>query len=361
MAAGLVLAAAAFTAIPATPAPAPPSPRAAAARGVNFLRRTQQADGAWRDYPGITAVCLLSLIRSGVKPEDPVVQRGARYLAGLARPDGAIYSEKFGPAQALPNYNTALAISALQAVDRKKYASIVRAGRNFLVRSQYDEGEGVTRSNSKYGGIGYGSREDNPDLSNLQNALEALRDAGHPRNDAVFRKAILFIQRCQNRESSNDQPWAGTDGGFIYSAQGESKADEKTGGRQTSYGSMTYAGLKSYLYCGVTRADPRAQAAWRWIRGHWDVNSNPLMGDDGLYYHYQTMAKTLAVWGEPVVTDLAGRRHRWKSELGAAVAGRQQADGSWKNRNPRWWEDRAELATGFALLALASCTETSSR
>lgn len=353
-----LLALAAFAA--ASPAPAAPpfsavtSPR----RGIEFLKSRQAADGSWQKYPGITAICALGLLKNGVKPSDPALQRSARYLAGLVKPNGAIYSDQFGPAQALPNYNTALSILALHRIDPKGYASVVRRGRQFLETSQFDEGEGYRRTQHQYGGIGYGSREDNPDVSNLQNALEALKDTGHPKNAAVFQKAIIFLQRCQNRESSNDQAWAGTDGGFIYSAGGESKADEKSGGKQTSYGSMTYAGLKSYLYCGVTKNDPRVQSAWNWIRGNYSVTENPRMGDDGLYYHWHTMAKTLAVWGQPVVTDVRGRRHRWQTELAASIRRQQKADGSWSNKNPRWWEDRPELATGYALISLGYCKDT---
>ena len=53
---------------------------------------------------------------------------------------------------------------------------------------------------------------------------------GVPSSAPLWQKAIVFLQRCQNREKSNDQAWAhsGTagadDGGFIYASSGESKA-----------------------------------------------------------------------------------------------------------------------------------------
>lgn len=343
---------------------APATPPAVAARnaldaglqkGVAYLRRSQKADGSWQNYPGITSVCLLALLRAGVPKSDPAVIRAANYLAGLARPDGSITSDAFGPAQALPNYNTALAITALHSAGRPAHAEIVRRGQQFLVASQYDEGEGFTPKERQYGGIGYGSRQDNPDVSNLQNALEALRDTGYPKNTDVFNKALLFLERCQNRRESNDQPWAGLDGGFVYASSGESKADEYTRRPHSSYGSMTYAGLKSYLYCSLDRDDERVQAAWTWIRDTFDVRQNPRMGADGLYYYYHTMAKTLDVWNERVVIDRAGKRHAWAQELSREILRRQQKDGSWVNENKRWWEDRPDLVTGYALLALAHC------
>lgn len=331
------------------------SARAAARRGLDFLRRTQGKDGAWQRYPGITAVCVLAFLRHGVTERDPAVARACAYLAKLARSNGGIYSDQFGPAQALPNYNTALAMTALHSTRNPKYAPVVRKAQQFLSGSQFDEGEGFVRNDPQYGGIGYGKREDNPDLSNLQNALEALKETGYPKNAPVFQKALTFLQRCQNRSDSNDQTWAGSDGGFVYASSGESKADEYMKKPHSSYGSMTYAGLKSYLYCSVDRSDPRVTAAWSWLRANYDVERNPRMGADGLYYYYHTMSKTLAVWGEKDFTDASGRKRRWGADLGLAITRRQRADGSWANATPRWWEDKPELATGYAVLSLANC------
>ena len=46
-------------------------------------------------------------------------------------------------------------------------------------------------------------------VSNLQNALEALKETGYPKNAEVFKKALIYLQRVQNRKDSNDQAWAG--------------------------------------------------------------------------------------------------------------------------------------------------------
>jgi squalene-hopene/tetraprenyl-beta-curcumene cyclase len=36
---------------------------------------------------------------------------------------------------------------------------------------------------------------------------------------------------------------------------------------------------------------------------------------------------------------------------------RQKPDGSWVNDNPRWRENTADLATGYALISLANCRQ----
>jgi squalene-hopene/tetraprenyl-beta-curcumene cyclase len=322
---------------------------AAVARGVAYLKGSQGADGAWQHYVGVTAVAAVGLLRSGLTERDPAVKKAIAYLVSKAKPNGAIYDDS-NPATALPNYNTALAMTAIHATGNPAYRELVRKAQQFLAQSQFDEGEGYNRTQVAYGGIGYGSKPDKPDLSNLQQALEALKETKYDPHAPVWEKAILFLQRCQNRRETNSADWATNDGGFVYAPDGESKA-----GEHSSYGSMTYAGLKSYIYCSVSRSDPRAQAAWNWIRAHYDVGQNPGMGEAGLYYYYHTMAKTLAVYGQQIVKDTAGKPHAWKTDLAHALIGRQAKDGSWSNDNARWWENQKELVTGYSLLALANC------
>ena len=117
-----------------------------------------------------------------------------------------------------------------------------------------------------------------------------------------MKKALIFVSRCQNFESANNTlPFAAKnpDGGFYYTAAagGESPAGKTPNGGLRSYGSMTYAGLKSMIYAGVGRDDPRVKAATKWIEQHYDLTSNPGMGPSGLYYYYHTAAKALDAAG----------------------------------------------------------------
>src|SRR5437870_12486694 len=67
--------------------------REAARRAVAYLERTQAPDGSWQHYPGITALAVMALgAAEGVK--HPAAHRGARFLAGMAKPNGAIYDDR---------------------------------------------------------------------------------------------------------------------------------------------------------------------------------------------------------------------------------------------------------------------------
>jgi squalene-hopene/tetraprenyl-beta-curcumene cyclase len=275
------------------------------------------------------------------------------YLEGFIGPKGGL-SEA-----AHANYSTSIALVAFQQANVKgRYGRVIKSGQEFLKSMQWDETEGKSREDAFYGGAGYGGNNSRPDLSNTAFFMEALRDTGLPADDPNLQKALVFVSRCQNLKSEfNDQPWAGkiNDGGFVYTAAqgGVSVAGNDANGGLRSYASMTYAGLKSMIYAGLSRDDPRIKAALAYITHHYSLDENPGLGQSGLYYYYHTFAKTMSVLDSPTITDAGGASHDWKAELIAALAKRQQADGSWVNSADRFMEGDPNLVTAYALLALA--------
>lgn len=335
-----------------------PSADELTAKGAQFLRSRQAADGTWsadRREPGITALAVTGLLRSGqAGPADPAVVKGLAYLESFVKPEGGL------PEVPHSNYATSVALMAFhQANTDGRYDAIVKGAQAFLKEKQWDEGEGKSPDNAFYGGAGYGGKNDRPDLSNTTFMLEALRDTGVPPDDPAFQKALVFLSRCQNLESEfNDQPWAGkvNDGGFIYTPAngGSSMAGPTDDGGLRSYASMTYAGLKSMIYAGLTVDDPRAKAALEYIKKHYTLDENPGMGQSGLYYYYQVFAKALALVAGDTFTDAAGVEHDWRADLIAALAKRQGPNGEWVNEADRFMEGDANLVTSYVLLALAS-------
>ncbi|WP_165229236.1 prenyltransferase/squalene oxidase repeat-containing protein [Aquisphaera insulae] len=339
--------------------PAGPASSAAAPlveRAVAFLRPRQDAKGGWSTErePGITALVTAGLLRSGqVPPADPMVEKALRYLEGFLTDKGGLSEVPHA------NYATAVALIAFKYANvNGRYDRTIQSGQEFLKRMQWDESEGKPREDVFYGGAGYGGNNSRPDLSNTAFFLDALHDTGLPANDPALQKALVFVSRCQNLKSEfNDQPWAGkiNDGGFIYTAAqgGVSVAGKDDAGGLRSYASMTYAGLKSMIYAGLTKDDPRVKAATEFIARHYSVEENPGLGQGGLYYYYHTFAKTMAALGSPTFTDAAGVSHDWKAELTSALAKRQQPDGSWINKTDRFLEGDPNLVTAYAILALA--------
>jgi squalene-hopene/tetraprenyl-beta-curcumene cyclase len=91
---------------------------------------------------------------------------------------------------------------------------------------------------------------------------------------------------------------------------------------------------------------------------HYDLGSNPGMGQAGLYYYYHLFAKALDAIGDDVLVDGEGIEHDWRRELVDALAERQAENGSWSNPDARWLEGDPNLCTGFALLALSYCNSS---
>ncbi len=335
--------------------------RRLAERCAKYLLSAQEPDGGWavQTGPGVSALVLKALIQEPtVGPKHPAVRRGVECVLRSQREDGGVYSAE----GLLKNYESSVVLSMLAALQDPAYEQPIAALQKFLKGDQWDETKGKSPDDAWYGGAGYGPHK-RPDLSNTQMMLEALHDSGLPPDDPVYKKALVFIQRCQMLGETNDQTFAkgATEGGFIYTpvGGGESKAgDEDQDGRSAlrCYGSMTYAGFKSMLYAGLGRDDRRVRAALEWVRRHWTLQYNPNMPEaqsrQGLFYYYHVFGRALAAYGEPVIKDDTGREHAWRQELVAQLAKTQQPDGSWVNDADRWMEGLPALTTAYSLLAL---------
>jgi squalene-hopene/tetraprenyl-beta-curcumene cyclase len=328
-----------------------------------YLKAHQEPGGSWSSNrsPGVTGVVVTGLLRTGrVTADDPTVAKGLAYIESLIN-EKAGHIAGADPRPQLLNYVTSINVMALQAANRPdKYSKVVGDASAFLRKLQFDEAEGKEPKDPFFGGAGYDSKS-RPDLSNTGFFLDALKDAGVPKDDPAVRRALAFVSRCQNLKTEhNDQPWAGkiNDGSFIYTAAGggETKTDTP---ELRGYGSMTYAGVKSMIYCGVSKDDPRMAKAIDWLRRHYTVDANPGMPEPlknrGLYYYYHTMAKCLDTLGEDQFTDIDGVKHDWRADIAAALARRQRPDGSWVNETDRWMEGDPNLVTGYALMALSYC------
>ena len=340
---------------------------------AKFLKSTQGKDGGWSTdkSPGVTGIALTGLLKSGqATAQDPVGQKALKYIESLVNPEKKHIAGK-DPKNQLLNYVTSINVMALvEAKQGDKYKAIIGDAVDFLKKLQWDEGEHKPKSERKdksddfYGGAGYDSKS-RPDLSNTQMFIDALKSAGIGPDDDALKKALIFVNRCENLAGEhNDRPWAKliNDGSFIYTAAtgGVTKVVDQPleNGALPGYGSMTYAGIKSMIYCGVPKTDTRIKKAYEWIQKNYTVEMNPGMPKErahwGLYYYYHTMAKCLDAMGEDYVVDSKGVKHDWRKDITEALAKRQRPDGSFHNV-PNWMEADENLVTGYALMALSYC------
>ena len=323
--------------------------------GLAWLQKQQNEKGGFHIPVAMTALTVSAFLNhpDGTYTADtPFLKKALDYIASVQHPNGAIWDE----ADNMPpyeNYNTSLSLVALSAAKNSRYDEAIQKGQQYITGIQVSDEDSIY-----YGGIGYGSDETTRDLSNLNIALQGLKESGLPENDPVWSRAVTFLEHVQSNQEVNKASWAGNDGGFVYMPGTEQSLDKisKAGlddeGRAKSYASMTYAGLLSFIYANVDKDDERVQAAVQWIHDHYTLEENYGVGEQGLYYNYHTMAKALSVYGERKFTDSKGVEHDWYAELVDKLVSLQQADGYWRNEADRWMEFDPLLVTAYAVLAL---------
>ncbi len=346
-------------------------------RGLNYLRSKQNKEtGQWGEAEPIamSALGIISfMLDPNRKPSDPVpaeVEKATQFIVSNAKPDGGIYIKARG------NYNTALALTALLLNNKPENEQLMLKARRYLIGNQLDLDAKGKQDNPLDGGIGYGdNRGMHADLSNMTFALEALYysrqlladkgDAAKNEPQLNIAAAIDFIQRCQNRPESNKASWVSKEpddaGGFIYNpteTRGPKVTNPDGSIALRSYGSISYAGLLSFIYAGMEKDDPRVKAVVEWLQKHYSADENPGLGAQGLYYYYQTMSKALSIAKIDFIKTKDGKLIDWRADIAQKLLSLQKGDGSWVNTEGRWMESDPVLVTGYILMALGRIHQT---
>ena len=301
--------------------------REAIDKGVKYLQEQQNArDGTWNDLPdypkGVTALCTLALLNSGVPPEDKHIQRSLRTL------------RKVKPTK---TYSVALRTMVLCAAEPQRDQLLIQEYVRWLESTQLPNG---SWSYPSAGG----------DNSNSQFAVLALHEAeraGAKVDPATWRRAAEYWASCQNPSGS----W----------------------GYQPSWreglGSMTCAGIAATVICSgrvnppnadvkngminccrIQEDDDSLERALGWLGINFSVRHNP--GPRGMsnVWHYYYL------YGLERVGRLTARRfiggHDWYRE-GAEFLVRQQDPFNHFWVGTGHSEDRPHIVTSYALLFLS--------
>lgn len=354
----------------------------------DWLVSQQDKSGAWCQTPKpdmkVPSVAYTGLIVTAFAdaPADirkkyaEAVAKGCEFIVSKQGSDGS-FGE--GPSGAyLKTYTTAIALMALSLAAPDKYRDACGNARGYLKSNQVKEG--VNR-----GGMGYGDEEPvgpgqtKKTIANMSTTgftAEGLKRAGLPEDDEFWKLVVEFVKRCQNNSETNtDKAFVealakksmkvGDDGGLYYAPDPEkgSKAGTvKIGDKDAlkSYGSMTYEGIKTFIYAGLKKDSPEVKAAVDWVRKNWNVESHPGFPFDekernhlrGVFYYYAAMARAMDVLGENPFKTVDGKEHNWAAELGEQLLKVQRENKMWRNDNPAWFEGDAVLVTSYVLNAM---------
>jgi squalene-hopene/tetraprenyl-beta-curcumene cyclase len=297
----------------------------------------------------------------------------------MACPDGSIKEGEFG--LSYPVYTAAGAVLILSSPGNAQYRSARDAWLGYLSKRQLTETLGWQRGDREYGGWGYSlglprkpaqQALTESNLSATAFALQALRAANCPPDDPAYRKALGFVERCQNfeRNPKRREP-AFDDGGFffIYDDPARNKAglagtDRRGRIRYFSYGSATADGLRSLIACGLPSDHPRVVAAHRWLETNWSAAQHPgRFATDrenvrpAVYFYYAySVAEALRAGAGPKLRT-GSAEVEWAGALADQLIRRQRKDGSWCNQATFVREDDPVTATALAMSALTVCRE----
>lgn len=352
-------------------------------KGIDFLCGKQTSEGRWRSEtkghinlahgPGVTSLAVYALATCPlqfIEKYREAVRLGIKYLLSTKDKDGAIgiLSKRVWD---YPNYATALTILSFLRFKPLGWEDTIRPLISYLKGAQLDERWGYIADDKHYGGWDCGKPQKsipgpNLDISSASYVLTALDMAGLDKTDPVFKKARLFIKRCQNFAEGDEK--IPKDGGFMFTPWGNGNkgeaiefkvSEEESIWYWPSYGSATCDGLLSLLALGFSKEDPRVQAALNWVRQNFTVERNPgiqpgTIGefDKGVFYYYLFSLASVLDRFEMIELETEKGKIAWANEIAEKLISLQRVDGGWVNPVGSMREDEPIVATSFALLAL---------
>ena len=89
-----------------------------------------------------------------------------------------------------------------------------------------------------------------------------------------------------------------------------------------------------------------------WASKHWTLDENPGVGDQGLYFFYNVISRSMSAAGLDAIPREKGGEIIWADEVIKKVSSLMREDGSWVNKNGRFWENDPVLSTAYSVLAL---------
>ena len=359
---------------------------------ADWMVGQQEAAGSWKtgvpgqestspSYTGLIVTALANAPEELKAKYKPAVDKAVAYLLSKRNLDGSVGEGPTGTF--LKTYATAITLMALSSVERTDAIDdAIRGAQAYLKSNQLREG--VNRGGSGYGDDAPAMGPDGKpvmkqtvaNMSTTGFTAEGLQMSGLPKDDEFWKLVVEFVRKCQNSSETNtDAQWlsalkekglsVGDDGGLYYAPIADGAAQKagtkKIADRETiqSYGSMTYDGIKTYLYAGLQKNSPEVKAAIDWVRKNYTVEVHPGFAFDaaqrhhlrGLYHYYMVMARALDAFGETPFETFDGKKHDWPAELAGQLLKTVKETKMWQNENPGWYEGDPVLVTSYVLVA----------
>jgi hypothetical protein len=330
-------------------APAPPQPkdrldervREATQRGVRYLR-DQERDGKWEAeevpagmFPGgYTSLALLALLAAGVPPDEPVIQRGLKYLRTVPQDKTYVVA-----------LQTMVFARAGEARDRER----IQRNADWLLAAR--QRDGWTYTKPAAGGVRNVAVADNSNTQYALLGLEAARRAGAKVDRKALEELRKFYLDTQVNGGWHYRP--GTPPTLSMTAAG--LCGLALTGRELDVALHKLRADGSAENCGRYPDERASDKALEWLGGHFPRRLTEEDAPRRLGSPFYCLA------GIERAGRLSGRRYFGEAdwyEVGARyLLATQKEDGSWRGPKEggafsvldRW----PVVATSYALLFLA--------
>jgi len=341
----------------------------AIARAIGYILAQQRDDGGIKsDAYGIlrpgaatTALALYSIAHApeeSIEPHREALHKAYAFLKSGLNANGKI-SAPDGTLD-YPTYGAAMLLVAARRLNLEMSPDEEQLLTRWIIDAQLTEKHDVAPESIQYGGWDLeavsgakGDQLKGTNISITSFALEALHGSMHEDAPAAVRRARDWVRRCQNK-----------DGGFVFHVWRQHPGNkamwrDNSQAEAISYATPTCDGLRCLMYCGYDAEDEPVAKTLAWLAAHPGVKLVPGFEGkakeygwrEGLrFYYYFTQAKTL-----PHLPEIAAKRRA--AALRKLLLAEQRPDGSFKNAQPRMFEDDPLLATSLALIALSAVAE----
>ena len=362
-------------------------------KAAAYLVSKQSPEGPWRSETygvltdGITltpvAMTTLYYLPQGGAEGREAYHRGVDYLRTLTEATGEGNGRKLKTEWLdFPVYAAATASWATVLHERTdETLAVQQAFLDFIRQRQFSRANGWSPDDPQFGGWGYSihvpkkpeSREAiarlHGNISATLFAIGALRNAGVPPDDPIWKDIRVFVDRCQNFMGPDNTDHDRFDGGFFFSTT--DPARNKAGGPNLeteaeavyySYGSATADGLRALLRYGHPVDQRRVIAAERWLARNFSATDNPgrfhpqreTLRNSYYYYYCWSFCHAMNALQLRSIKTSEGDVD-WTEAFATELIRRQRKDGSWANRLTDAKEDDPIIATSLAASALAVC------
>ncbi len=323
--------------------------------------------------PAVTGLCVAALGGAPAAHKGkvkPALDKAVAYLLSKLNADGSVGEGPTGTF--VKTYATGCAMMGLATVERTdKVADALRGMQAYMKHNQLKEGKNI--GGTGYGDESPGGRKGIANLSTTGFSAEGMHVSGLPQDDEYWQLVVKFVRKCQNNSELNNDPEfvaelkaknlvVGNDGSLYYAPDpGQQKLPPKKVADKESiagYGSMTYDGIKTYLYAGLKKDSPEVKSAVDWVRKNYSVEVHPGFPFDaaqrqhqrGLYHYFLVMSRALDALGENPFETFDGKKHNWANEIGEQFVKLVKDSKMWQNENPAWFEGDPVLTTSYVLV-----------